>query len=696
MFDLITEYNIGYMLLCITTGIGLSYLLYSIKPFWSKKWNILLFVMRAIFISFLCFLLLRPLLRHIKNNTEKPTLVFLFDDSRSITLASDSNSIYNILDKLEDITDKLTDAGYQIRKMTLNKDEPIKYVSDISFSGNLTPISDKLRYIETNYEHYNFAGIVLISDGIFNNGISPEYYQYRKPIYTLGLGDTMPARDIYIKSIYANKIAYLNNTFPLVAEIHHNGFEKKNIQVNLYHKDNLLEKKSIVLAKDHHVIPVKFLVAATDTGIQNYKIIAQNVEEELTHQNNHKNVYIDIINGKENILLIATSPHPDIKALKYAIEKNENYKLTIHIPGITDTKDSFQYTNRYDLAIIHQIPYKTTKSRTYVDQIITHNTPIWYILSERSDINYFNTINNISTINIISKSTDEALASFNDDLQYFTFDEEKRAIIHKFPPIAVPFADYRLSGKHNIVLYQQIGNIPTNKPLLVIGEQHNKKEAVMTGIGFWKWRLQDISSNTNKAFDALINKIVQYLCTREDKRKFRVYPLTYEYNESESVILKTELYNNIYEQISGQKISLIVSNEKNKKYLFEYINVTKDFQYRLPNLPKGIYKFITKTQLDDKILESRGRFVIKNKEIESVNTQANFPLLQNVSAESGGNFYLPEDIEKLYNNLLDDRPPNIIYSTEQLSEIIDLSWLMIVLIIGISVEWSIRKIKGGY
>jgi hypothetical protein len=45
--------------------------------------------------------------------------------------------------------------------------------------------------------------------------------------------------------------------------------------------------------------------------------------EEFTAQNNSRDAYIEVIDGKEKILLLAAAPHPDIKAIKSALEKNE-------------------------------------------------------------------------------------------------------------------------------------------------------------------------------------------------------------------------------------------------------------------------------------------------------------------------------------------------------------------------------------
>jgi hypothetical protein len=59
------------------------------------------------------------------------------------------------------------------------------------------------------------GGVVLMSDGIYNAGISPLYSTFNFPVYTLGIGDTLQHVDVAIKNVSYNKIAYEGNKFPV-------------------------------------------------------------------------------------------------------------------------------------------------------------------------------------------------------------------------------------------------------------------------------------------------------------------------------------------------------------------------------------------------------------------------------------------------------------------------------------------------
>ena len=56
----------------------------------------------------------------------------------------------------------------------------------------------------------------------------------------------------------------------------------------------------------------------------------------ITTRNNRSSVFIEVVEGKKKILVIASSPHPDIKALREVVDKNPNYEFLLHIPGVEE------------------------------------------------------------------------------------------------------------------------------------------------------------------------------------------------------------------------------------------------------------------------------------------------------------------------------------------------------------------------
>jgi len=83
-------------------------------------------------------------------------------------------------------------------------------------------------------------------------------------------------------------------------------------------------------------------------------------------------------------------------------------------------------------------------------------------------------------------------------------------------------------------------------------------------------------------------------------------------------------------------------------------------------------------------------------QIESINLTANHSVLRKLSKNSGGEFYLPQELDKLKESLLDREPQGVIYTSESFLPIINLKWPFFLLLALLSVEWFIRKYNGAY
>lgn len=66
----------------------------------------------------------------------------------------------------------------------------------------------------------------------------------------------------------------------------------------------------------------------------------------------------------------------------------------------------------------------------------------------------------------------------------------------------------------------------------------------------------------------LVNKTVQYLAAKDDKKQFRITVAGQVMHENEEVILDAELYNETYELINTPDVSLTITNADGKSFDF--------------------------------------------------------------------------------------------------------------------------------
>ena len=648
-------------------------------------------IIRFMAVAALTFLLLGVLIRQLKNEVIKPTLVLVADNSTSISRILDEESLQQLGRSYETIAREANRKSYHFEIRDI-KGNPIANAEEIDYSVGTTDLSTVLKNLENEYEGRNLAGIILASDGIYNQGVSPAYNNFGFPIHTIGLGDTTQKSDIILKALYHNKIVYQGNRFPVIAEFTAMGFNNRNLVINLKRNNQLIQSVRQKLPNHDGLFTQEFIIEANLAGLQRYSIDIEPLEGEFSLENNSQDAYVEVVEGKEKILLLAHAPHPDIKAISRAIEKNENYELVVVLPGINPF-----IRDQYDLAILHQIPDNRGNFSNEIAELKNSGTPLFYIIGSKSNIKAFNDLNSLISISSTRNQKDNVFPSFDPDFSLFDIDNDTKTLLGEFPPVDVPFGDYQVKGNADHLLLQRVGRIVTEKPLLSISRDRTQKEGVLLGEGSWTWRLFEYkSTNAFKAFDDIIGKTIQYLSAKEDKRKFRVYPINNENSDNTPVTFETEIYNDLYEKMYDQQISLSIRDEKDSVFDFSYIITEANSKFRLSGLQAGVYRFRAEALVNDRRLSSEGMFSVRKQEIENVNLTADHQLLRELSRRSGGGYYKMDNIETFLNDINASSIKSIIYSSENYLAVINMKWIFFILIFLFTIEWGLRKFFGGY
>jgi hypothetical protein len=499
-------------------------------------------------------------------------------------------------------------------------------------------------------------------------------------------------KDAGIRNVFHNKIAYLGNRFPVSVEIFAYNYAGKNAAISIYKDDKLLETQNISLKSAAELKEVNFLLTAEKAGTIPYKIVFQPFEDEFTTVNNTKIIYPEIIDNKEKILLVAAAPHPDIKAIRSAIEKNENYDFEIFIPNVSEK----QPDKKYDLMIFMHLPSPNV-SATVLRELMKKSRKHCFIIGGNILQTTFNQLNTGLTLSLNPQQSDKVFPEINSAFNRFQLDDEAKKQIADFTPLSVPYGDFSFSAQTEILIYQRVGRIATKKPIFAFSEtSEDSKTGFIIGEGFWQWRLQEFAqSDKHHAFDMLWGKFFQFIGNKSDKSRFRVSTGANEYFSGEPVSFQVEIYDEIFEKIVGQKVDLEISGKDfNKKYSFN--NSTTDFRYAVEGLAEGLYTFSASTLIDGKTETVKGKFIVKSTQIEAVSVKADFNLLKNLAKKQNGKFYAENETEKLGEDLAALTPLMTAQTTEEFDDILRLPYIFIFLLFLASLEWFLRKYKGGY
>lgn len=684
-FSILFELPQWLILICAAVGLLYAYLLYRDKrrP-WGKTVNGLLFTIRAVLVFLLALFLLGPFIKYISNIYEDPLLIFAVDNSESIVLAKDSTEIYNTYSSVVSGISDL-EEGYKIEYVDINAET----FENVEFNDKLTNLHTLLKSIETKYQGRNVSDIVLLSDGIYNSGISPLFNTYNFKVHTLAWGDTIPKEDVRIQRLRYNKVAYQGNKFPIVADVSAEGLDNVVVNVSLLKNGEVIDVARADLSGDDFE-EVSFLTDANESGLQRYTVTVETLDGEFNTRNNRENAIIDIVDGKENILMFAASPHPDIKAIRSAIEVNPNYRLDVFVGDFIKPDST---AGKYDLAILHKTTMEELRNKLPGLPLID-DTPVLFINVDPGRNQEYNNSNGVLEVLGKPGQKDLVTAVYNTAFSPFNYSRELAGLLEDLPPVIVPFGAYNPKPSTETLLFQRVGSIETGKPLMVFNTEIPKR-GIMAGDGLWRWKLYNFQQNKNNdLFNELILKPVQYLSSREDKRKFKVYPL--KVTNINQPIMETEVYNDLFERIYGNEIQLKVTGEDGNERNYTFSTSAGNTRFIVRDTEPGIYTYMATTTLNGQRETSSGEFIVSESNREAVNLKADYNLLRSLAGRQNGKFYRVEDYMTLVSELQESEPTVKIHTTERYSSLVSFPWFFVLLIVLASVEWFLRKYMGGY
>ena len=658
------------------------------------KWAMATF--RFLAVTILTVLLMSPFIRYRNTKTYKPIIAVLQDNSESVRNSFKAGDSAAYVKKMQGLIDRLS-AKYEVVPYSFGSE--LKKGNAYGFGDKVTNISAAIDQVNDLYYNQNLGAVVIASDGIYNQGINPVYSASKSSyaIYSVALGDTTIPKDLKFGAVYYNKITYLNDQFAVRADIEATFLSGKNAVLTVSEVDNGAAKpittKNFIISSDAFSQSYDFIIPATHAGIAHYQLSMTHLDGEVTYRNNIKDIYVEVLDGRQKILLVANSPHPDIAALKQAIESNKNYQL-----DIVYAADYASKLNDYNLVILHQLPSATYSAENILTQAKALKKSILFIVGSQTSTTALNKAETALSIAVNGIRFNDVTAKGSKDFNLFTISETTQQAITKLPPLSCFFGDYRITGASQVLLSQRINNVETDYPLWMFADQLDSKIGIIAGEGVWRWRLYDYMQNKNfDAFNELMNKTVQYLAVKGDKRPFQVSLPKNIFQDNEAVTFDAQLYNANYELVNTPDVDLKIKSEDGREYPFKFNKTDNYYTLNAGFLPVGSYTYTASVRLGANAYKAEGRFSISPLQLEELRTVADHKVMYQLATQHQGQMYHAGDFEKIADDILaKNQLKPILYDTFLTESAINLRWIFFIILLLLSAEWFMRKYLGGY
>jgi len=650
--------------------------------------KVLLVCFRFISLAIIVLFVFNPKWIYSSKKVEKPILVLLQDASSSILNYEDS--VYYKTEFLAILADNNKNLIEDFEVFNYHFKDSLFEGFTTEYNGKSTDISNALLQIENRFHNRNLAAVILASDGVHTKGLEPSYQvnKLNVPVFTLALGDSSLKKDIALSDVNHNQLAYLNNEFPIEFEVYSNFNTDEKQHFKITNNGTIVYEEWLSL-EENQALNKQIFIEAKNEGIQYYDLsISSFAGEKNTHNNTYR-LAIEVLNNSQNILLLAAAPHPDIAALKSALEIGENYQ--VHTALYNEFKGEVE---SYNLIILHQIPNYSNRNTKLLTKLLSSNGSVLFIAGKSTKWQTFNEVQDLLFLKT-KNSSQNVFPLLNRNFAPFDLSENAIAFINAAPPLLAPFGEITEKNFTHSLFKQKIEGIATDNDLFVFAEKEENMIGVLLAEGLWKWRLFDYQKNKSHAnFNEIIQSVSQYLTLNKDKRKLRLhYPKIS--TQGDVFKLKAQVYNDNYKLVENAELLLNLISPNGDEFRYTMNTKGSNYVLNLSNLSEGNYQFTLESTYKQESIVQKGSFAMLTSTLEQQKLESNWGLLQKMSSLTNGSFLVKEEFahySELVKEKVDTKPQ--IYFSKVLSDLIKHKAIFFVLLLSLFFEWALRKRLG--
>jgi hypothetical protein len=694
----ILTYPIWTIFLVVILAAGLTYILYNNsndKFEVNKAWIFLLALLRFSALALIGLLLLNPLMKYVKNEKVNPIILMLEDHSASIKEGMNAKDLLEYHTKRNQLQEKLAQK-YTVQSYRFGL-EINDTIAENIYTLQGTDIDKSLNQLAQKHIGQHIGAVILSSDGIYNQGLNPVYNtQFAGvPIYTIALGDSTSPTDAWIQRLRYNDIIYLGDELQILIDIAAENLEQKTMKVELKNAGgHVLQSQNVNINSKEWIHTVELKIAAQNIGIQKFTFNISPLPNEKSLQNNQQEFYIQVIDGRQKVVVLYDAPHPDLKLIKEAITQLKNIDLKI-----IQVNDLKTIPSDVDLWILQGLPSSNNSSaNSLLSKIANSKTPIWWILSAQTNLNAFNQMQSSVQFQQVNRLPNETTPLFISSFQKFSVSEDAINWLSQVPPLLVPYGQYQLSPSTEVIWKQKIGAVTTANPLLVTDESKEKTTAILMGEGIWRWGMQEFLQydNKTKTFE-WIERLLQFLANKKDHRPFRIRTGKSIYHEGEWISLEGAIYNEATQMVNAPDVKVILIGNNNFSSEFLMDKTLHAYTYNIGKLPAGEYEAQASTTFNNKKLSSNYKFAVQKFAIESNKTKADFQLLNTIAIQHQGKMVGFENIDSLLSEIENNEQIQpIIKEISSSKSTIDYQWILFIIFSLLFIEWFLRRFFGQY
>ena len=706
--------SIWLLLLCMAAAGGLTYWMYQqTTPPISRGRRLLLGGLRFLALAIVLFLLFEPIVRQFSEDTRPPVLAVLADDSQSLRVtAGDDTSATPLRTAVQHLRESGLDGelrffafGQSLR--ALPADAP---ADSLRADAPRTDIAAALDGIRDELQDVNLKGIALLSDGQYNTGRNPLYGADRSsvPIHTIAVGDTTRRRDLQVRRITTNDIAYVDTELPIQVGLRAESVDGERVRVSLMRDGEEISTTQTRLPTGTAEVPVELTYTPSSTGLQRLEVQVTQLENEVTYRNNQRVFTVQVLESKRRLLVLGAAPSPNFASTRRLLSRVQNVEV---VPFVSRQDGSFYQgtlpddLSDFDALVLAGFPSSAVPMST-IERVAeaTAELSLLFLMDRQTDPRRLRQhFGDRLPVAIEQPRSSFIAAQVRPSEQYrqhpiLNVPDEAQGLWEQLPPLQYNETRWTPSPDARVLATANIRSVELSDPMLVIRSRSGSRSAALLATDTWRWtNLPPDLDAASELWPALLSNMLEWVATREDTRSVRVRPVQETFGGGQPVEFSGQVYDESLNPVNDASVTVNVIAPDSTRYPYD-MNAVGNGRYVLEigSLPEGTYRYVAEAQQGGAPLGTdEGQFAVGALTLEFQDTRANATLLRQIAYRSGGSFVPADRIGDLMDELSgsDTFTPQVI---EQESDVKlwHMSSLLIVVILLLGAEWILRKRSG--
>ena len=684
----------------------------------------LLVGLRTLAYTLLLLVLASPILNRQRDLQQRPRIAVLVDDSASMS-STDAPSGPTRSARARDVVRAVREAlgddpvDLEVVPFAGEPGSPLAAEAYLAATDSATGAgTDVLRALRSTADRSsgdNLQAIVLVSDGRATRGaLDPAATAaLGTPVFAIGIGDTLPARDLALGRVDANPIAYVESETEVVVRVDASGYRGRGTTLRMLREGREIFSERLAFDQDRGRTTVRIPLELRTPGRERLQLVLDPLDGERTERNNRREIRIEVLKSRIRVLVLAPRPDWDVAFLARTLRDDPNVQVEI------------AYRNAENA-------WTTSDGRSFAvprGDAWVRDHDVLAVAGPMRELDATATRELLAAVaagkGLLVLSTREGLPASEawDAALPVSRGRQRGPRFATFPlrltpqgrthPVTAGFVDIAALDGALATLPPLLGRLDVAPkpaglvllavdddppaPFLVAGRHGDGQTAVLAGFPFWRWGLTDRDPQRHAA-TAFVGALVRWLVQPRDVEPVHLSVPKTVFESGEAVDFSAQVLDAQFAPLDDAEVQIEVrrldpgGGTEATLLLQRRTGRAGEYTGALPGLGPGEYEAVAVATRDGReVGRASVRITVDAYSTEFADTRQDVDFLREIADRTGGTYAAPEAAAALASRL--PRTPRLVPLRSEI-EIWNTTPLFLLFVGALGCEWLLRKRYG--